>query len=341
MCLIIQKPAGVTLDADKFKTAVMNNPHGWGLSVPDGEGNLFTLRDVAGGATDAEMLYEYIHDEFKDDKVLIHLRYTTAGETILRNAHPFPILERSADGVDLRMAHNGTLAMYEPTWNASNSWESDTRVFTRQLVRPLMKRLILGRSSETVLADPFTHTILDNHLTVMSVLSFIDGSGNTLNVNADGNGGFTDDEGAWFSNSYSFDADHRKPASYTYTNRAAGVVSSPTGKPQTPTTSGTKSSTTTITTIGTDCDVKKFTAKYDIGMKDDLYLLSDEAIELLVDDEPEDAVLLIKELLYDLYETDRKLDGATKALARKSKLIKELETDKIKETNDVRKTVGV
>ena len=334
MCLIIQKPAGVTLDAAKFKTAVMNNPHGWGLSVPDGEGNLFTLRDVAGGDTDAEMLYEYIHDEFKDDKVLIHLRYTTAGETILRNAHPFPILERGADGVDLRMAHNGTLSSYEPKWNAPNSWESDTRVFTRQLVRPLMKRLILGRSSETVLADPFTNTILDNHLTAMSVLSFIDGNGNTLNVNADGNGGFTDDDGTWFSNSYSFDEDHRKP--YKYTNRATGVGSSTVGKPQTTTTSGTKSTYTVTTTTGTDCDVKKFTAKYDIGMKDDLYLLSDEAIEMLVDDEPEDAVLLIKELLYDLYEADRKLDGATKALARKSKLIKDLETNKIKEANDDR-----
>lgn len=333
MCLIIQKPAGVTLDAAKFTTAVMNNPHGWGLSVPDGEGNLFTLRDVAGGETEAEELYEYIHDEFKDDKVLIHLRYTTAGETILRNAHPFPILERSTDSVDLRMAHNGTLSSYEPRWNASNSWESDTRVFTRQLVRPLMKRLIQTGTSADVLADPFTHTILDNHLTTMSVLSFIDGHGNTLNVNADGNGGFTDDEGVWFSNSYSFDAEHRKP--YKYTNKA-GAASSTTGKPQTTTTSGTKSSTTTTTTLGTDCDVKKFTAKYDIGMKDDLYLLSDEAIELLVDDEPEDAILLIKELLHDLYETDRKLEGATKALVRKSKLIKDLETTKIKETNDVR-----
>jgi len=38
-----------------------------------------------------------------------------------------------------------------------------------------------------------------------------------------------------------------------------------------------------------------------------------------------------------LYEADRKLDGATKALARKSKLIKELETNKIKETTDVSK----
>jgi len=197
-----------------------------------------------------------------------------------------------------------------------------------------MKRLILGRSSETVLADPFTNTILDNHLTAMSVLSFIDGNGNTLNVNADGNGGFTDDDGTWFSNSYSFDEDHRKP--YKYTNRATGVGSSTVGKPQTTTTSGTKSTYTVTTTTGTDCDVKKFTAKYDIGMKDDLYLLSDEAIEMLVDDEPEDAVLLIKELLYDLYEADRKLDGATKALARKSKLIKDLETNKIKEANDDR-----
>lgn len=110
------------------------------------------------------------------------------------------------------------------------------------------------------------------------------------------------------------------------------------GKPQVTTGAGGKTTTTQSGTTGfTDCDVKKFTAKYDVGMKDDLYLLSDEAIEMLVDEEPEDAILLIKELLHDLYESDRKLDGATKALARKSKLIKELETNKIKETTDVSK----
>jgi len=332
MCIILLREPNVTLDADDFKTMVMNNPHGWGISVPDGEGNLFTVRDVAGGDTNAEELYEWINDEFAKDKIMLHLRYTTAGDTILRNAHPFPVLEKGADGVDLRMAHNGTLSAYEPKWNADNKWESDTRVFTRNYVRPLFKRLILGRNSKDVLEDYFTHNILDTQLTAMSVITLLDGHGNSLIVNEHGNGGFTDKDGTYYSNKYSLDPDHRKPKSYGY-----GGASSTMGKPQQKTGRGGVTTTPTVGNSYTDCDVKKFTSKYDVGMKDDLYLLSDEAIEMLVDEEPEDAVLLIKELLHDLYEADRKLDGATKALARKSKLIKELETNKIKETTDVSK----
>lgn len=325
MCVIVMREPNVTLDADKFKTLVMNNPHGWGISVPDGEGNLITVRDVAGGDTNAEELYEWINDEFAKDKIMLHLRYTTAGDTILRNAHPFPILEKSADGVDLRMAHNGTLSAYEPKWNADNKWESDTRVFTRNFVRPLLKRLIIGRSSAEVLNDYFTEELLDTQLTAMSVITLLDGHGNSLIVNKDGNGGFTDEDGTYFSNKYSFDADHRKPKTYTYGKTNYGGASSTAGKPQPTQGTGTKSTTTTGGTGFTDCNVKKFTEEYDVGMLDDLFLLSDEAIELLVDEEPEDAVLLIKELLFKLYENDRKLSGATKALARKSKLIKELE----------------
>lgn len=329
MCIILIREPNVTLDADNFKTLVMNNPHGWGISVPDGEGNLITVRDVAGGDTNAEELYEWINDEFSKDKIMLHLRYTTAGDTILRNAHPFPVLEKGADGVDLRMAHNGTLTAYEPKWNADNKWESDTRVFTRNYVRPLFKRLILGRNSKDVLEDYFTHNILDTQLTAMSVITLLDGHGNSLIVNAEGNGGFTDEDGTYYSNKYSFDENHRKPKTYGYGN--TGGASSTMGKPQMTTGTGGRATTTTGgATSHTDCDVKKFTAKYDVGMKDDLYLLSDEAIELLVDEEPEDAVLLIKELLHDLYESDRKLDGATKALRRKSALIKELEETRIK-----------
>ena len=328
MCVIVMREPNVTLDADKFKTLVMNNPHGWGISVPDGEGNLITVRDVAGGDTNAEELYEWINDEFAKDKIMLHLRYTTAGDTILRNAHPFPILEKAADGVDLRMAHNGTLSAYEPKWNADNKWESDTRVFTRNFVRPLLKRLIIGRNSAEVLNDYFTHELLDTQLTAMSVITLLDGHGNSLIVNEKGNGGFTDEDGTYFSNKYSFDKDHRKPKTYTYGKTNYGGASSTMGKPHGSQTTGGKKSTTG--TGFTDCNVKKFTEEYDVGMLDDLFLLSDEAIELLVEEEPEDAVLLIKELLYKLYENDRKLDGATKALARKSKLIKELEEKHIK-----------
>ena len=329
MCLIILREPNVTLDFEKFKTTVINNPDGWGISIPDGEGRLMTYRQVE---TDVDELYEYLHDDLKDSKFMLHLRFTTAGDTVLRNAHPFPILEKSKDGADLRMAHNGTLGQYKPAYNAPNKWESDTRVFTREYVRPLFKRLVLGRTLEEVLSDEFTDTLVDSQLTAASVATFIDGSGNTLLVNAKGNGGFVDEDGTYYSNKYSFDVDHRKPPVYGGNywqgqqqqggTNLVGKTQGTTGV----TTSGTKTSTTEDFT---DCNVEKFSDKYDLGMKDDLYLLSDEAIELLIDEEPEDAALLVKELLFKLYEAENKLEKATKAVARKSQLIKELEQNNL------------
>lgn len=324
MCLILIRQPNVVLDYKEFVTCVDNNPHGWGISVPDGEGSLFTYRQAADGVdTNPEHLYEYIHDEFKSDKIMLHLRYTTAGETVLRNAHPFPILEKSKDGADLRMAHNGTLFEYEPGYRAPNRWESDTRVFTRSFVRPLMKRLCIGRSVGDVLDDYFTHNILDTQLTSQSVLTFIDGSGNTLIVNESGNGGFTADDGTYYSNKYSFNPAHRKPK--------YGVASSPAGKTgastqSTKTNSGT--TTNSSTTAFTSCNVQKFSEKHEFKDLDDLYLLSDESIEMLVEEEPQDAVLLIKELLHNLYKVDKKHQRASKIIARKAKLIKDLEENR-------------
>jgi len=205
-------------------------------------------------------------------------------------------------------------------------------VFTREYVRPLFKRLVLGRTLEEVLSDEFTDTLVDSHLTAASVATFIDGSGNTLLVNAKGNGGFVDEDGTYYSNKYSFDVDHRKPPVYggnywqgQQQQRGTNLVGKTQGTTGV-TTSGTKTSTTEDFT---DCNVEKFSDKYDLGMKDDLYLLSDEAIELLIDEEPEDAALLVKELLFKLYEAENKLEKATKAVARKSQLIKELEQNNL------------
>ena len=194
MCIIIQRDPGFVIPRDKFDNCVINNPDGWGLSVPDGKGMLSTIRSVD-GETNGDEVYSLLHDEFKDDKVLLHLRYTTAGETNLRNAHPFPILEEEVDGVDLRMAHNGTIHKYKHAMTSDLSWESDTRNFVRTFVRPLFKRMVAGVGPNELLKDEFITKLLNDQLTAASVLSFIDGFGNTLNVNGEGNGGKQEEVG--------------------------------------------------------------------------------------------------------------------------------------------------
>lgn len=292
MCLIINKPDGVKLDFEKFKTAVENNPDGFGISVVEGGGKLYTIRDP--NKQDVDNLYKLIHEDFESKQMLIHLRYTTVGKTNLRNAHPFPILEFTQDGSDVRMAHNGTLASYR-----GNTDESDTRRFVRSYVRPLFKRLSFGMSPQEILSDRFVEGLLDDKLGTSSVLSFIDGDGNTLNVNALGNGGFYDEDGVYFSNSYSFDPEHRVVKNY-YGYGTYGYGNT------TQQGSSTTRNTGNVTPINSnksksqhakDTRVQRFSEKWELNDISEVCLLNDDAISTLVEDYPNDAKLLIMELL--------------------------------------------
>jgi hypothetical protein len=250
--------------------------------------------------TDTEDLYDLIHGEYADDDIMLHLRYTTAGETSMRNAHPFPVLEYDSDGVDLRMCHNGTLFKYKPTPKSDNSWESDTRVFVRKFVRPLAKRFIHQYKRDQlheghVLNDEFFYDLLYKELSAQSVLAFFDGFGNALQVNGTGNGGKYEED-LWVSNTYSFDTEHRKPK-----KTSGGMV--------------TNGSTGSMVDTHSSTNTQKFTEKHEID-EEDLFTMSDFTIELLVDEEPEDAEALIKELLYLYKKNKDKAESLEKELSR-------------------------
>jgi len=207
MCVIIHRPRNVELEFRDFETCVMNNPDGYGFCVPDGDGLLYTRRSAE--TPDPKELWDLLHGEFKKEDVLIHLRYTTAGDTVVRNAHPFPVMEKTKHGIDMRMMHNGTLSKFKPNHTASNKWESDTRVFTREFLRPVVQRMALAIGSDNVAEDLLTEYLIDDQLTASSVVTLMDGNGRMTFVNALGNGGFFDDKGCYFSNKYSFDPSHR------------------------------------------------------------------------------------------------------------------------------------
>ena len=325
MCIIIQREPGFVIPREKFDNCVINNPDGWGLSASDGKGSLVTVREVAEGGTDANKLYEMLNDEFKDDRVLLHLRYNTAGKTILRNAHPFPILEYNTDGLDLRMAHNGTIHKYKD----AGSDLSDTRNFVLRFVRPLFKRMAEGVGLENLLSDPFIKELLEDKIPTASVLSFLDGLGNTLNINALGNGG-GEEEGWYFSNKYSFDPKHRVPAvsnivGYQGNNARSYAVN---GRSyEYPSYSGCNSWMDDFDTTMEDTDVPKFTTKYSMVNPEDWDDLSDETIEMIVEEEQGDAVLLIKELLGLRLALSKKVDHLEKANAAMALKLKEVPTN--------------
>lgn len=269
MCLIIQREPHFEIPYDKFEAAILNNPDGYGLSFPDDKGlSVFRTPEEP----DPQKLYRLINEELIDKKLMLHLRYTTVGETVLRNAHPFPVLERKTDGIDLRMAHNGTLSKYRPK---SGSVESDTRVFVKEFVRPLFKRMCKAMEPEELLTDPFLKKLLEDQLTTASVLTFLDGQGNSLICNETGNGGKKEDKW-YYSNTYSFNPKYRTP----------------------------KDNTTYLPPVSsskkfTDCKTQKFTQRYNMSSIREVFHFSDALIEG-ISKEPKEAELLIKELILEL-----------------------------------------
>lgn len=296
MCLIIYRPGGVELDRNDFETAVLNNPDGWGLSTPDVDGRLYTIREVPKDSTDADQLYTMLHTELRDDPVMVHLRYTTAGDTVLRNAHPFPILERDTDGIDLRMCHNGTLGRFSPGTKDPNQWESDTRVFVRTVVRPLAKRFVHSGmvSPDELLDDPLFNYLIDEQLTAKSVITFMDGNGEFRTINGKGNGGDWEKEsGCYFSNDYSFDPSHRVYQWPVHQNSSNVVVNKNTSTNTGTTTAGNSGTITqtssTKDTHMSDVNVKPFVDEwgelFQTHTLDEILQASDDTIDLIVSDE--------------------------------------------------------
>jgi hypothetical protein len=206
-----------------------------------------------------------------------------------------------------------------------------------------MKRLIRGTTSEDLLSDPFVDSMLEGQLTAMSVLTLLDGYGNFSAVNGEGNGGFTDDDGTYFSNKYSHDPLHRVPTTYQQrgyqgtVGKTIGTTKGTTTQAR-PTPGATHSTTTTggtNTAVVTNVSTPSFMAKYELTDVADLHLMTDDSIQILCEDVPEDAELLIKELLRLHYKSQSMVSALTLSSKIKDRKIIELNAslDK-KETKD-------
>lgn len=299
MCLIIQRKPNFEIPFDKFKSAILNNPDGYGLAF-QGDKGLEVIRSPE--EPDPESLYRLVNEELIDKDLMLHLRYTTAGATNLRNAHPFPILEKKTDGIDLRMCHNGTLNRYK--LKAAGD-ESDTRNFVRTYVRPLFKRLVKGMEPEELLSDPFVKQLLEDQLSAASVLTFFDSEGNSLLCNEEGNGG-KKEEGWYYSNTYSFNPSHRvkkySPPQVILGGNSSGA-------------SSTKTSSTPSIPKGyaKDSQTRRFTDKFNLNSIRDIHLFTDETLDAIINSgsDAENATLLIKELIESNYLLHKKAQYLT------------------------------
>lgn len=333
MCLILERQPNTPLDKEAFFTAIFNNPDGYGLVVPEGDGQCVVIKELDFKDDD---LWALINEEFYEDTIMVHLRYTTAGETSYRNLHPFPILEYRTDGVDLWMAHNGTLSDWRPGAKDRNAWESDTRNFVRNFVRPLFKRLIKGMEIEDILTDPFVYSLLDGQLSVFSVLSFIDGFGNTLQVNPTGNGGGYE-KGLWFSNDYSFDPLHRTPKysakGSAYRGTSYPDYSNDTGWWHDPTKDIDNNTGTTVMAPtkasgkhAEDTMQASYTTKRHLD-PDAIFGISDETMNDLTQHAPEVLEEICKEALFRAWQAEQELIIVREKKDKAEKMIAELKKE--------------
>lgn len=312
MCVIIHREPGIEIPFDKLRSACTVNSDGMGLIIHDrGQIELRRVYDPKGN--DPDKLAKLLEDA-KDHDIYVHLRYKTKGATDLKNVHPFTVLKQKKHGMDIQFMHNGTLPDF------GNQADCDSKDFAQAILQPLFQKLIPGVGEENLLNDPTVAAILNEYAGRASVFLLADNFGNHLIINKD-NG--YEQKGWWASNQYSFDVSHRSYTKNEYTKdwvqtdtkKAVSLASVPAPKPMdkgrtsdvafndeipfamgSPVASSQKASA--IPDRQTFCEVAG------IESLNEMCSLSYQHVEDLVQDNPEYAVLLIVDLLAELYERD-------------------------------------
>lgn len=132
MCVIIELQPQTIFPYDPLRNAILNNPHGVGIVYSDN-------KDVR--------VERYLPDNPNPDFVMkllekdssatrfLHLRHRTRGPIDKHNLHPFPVIIDKHNS--LYMMHNGTFNDIGTI--ASN--ESDSQVFARDIMAPILRRV--------------------------------------------------------------------------------------------------------------------------------------------------------------------------------------------------------
>lgn len=194
MCLIISKPAGVTIPEHVIRSAMGYNDDGFGIMK-----NGYAGRYVEPGYKKIASLLN------ADGPCVVHFRMATHGPVTKKNCHPM----RLSDGSWLM--HNGIMpGRFHPT--KRDGMLSDTRVFVRDWLEPRLQKLGDLPDKREV-----EHAIgHNNRLAIMRP----DGTVELYNENT-----WDEYNGALYSNLYAWDA----PASLTgfrtptYTSKRGNV----------------------------------------------------------------------------------------------------------------------
>lgn len=168
MCVIIQLLENQVMDMAKLSMAAVNNPHGYGLVIKDGD-KLETIKRLPKGGNNEniEEIMELL-DDHQDKERFLHLRYSTAGGVSDSNLHPFTVFNK--DGHEIQLMHNGTMYRFQE----KDSVYSDTFHFCQNIVRPLLDAV--GGD----ISKPIVHTVLGEFIGSVSRVCLISNKYPTL-----------------------------------------------------------------------------------------------------------------------------------------------------------------
>jgi hypothetical protein len=316
MCVIIHKPAGIRIPADKIESALDYNSDGFGASFVDR--GKFNIRRVL--KTNADEVNKFI-EEIQDLDAVLHLRYNTKGKTNYDNLHPFTVLNGKKDGENIQFFHNGTISTF------GDGDHSDSKHFNHTILRPLFKRMVKAGVNNPI-HDPLVESIIEEFRPGGSVFVLYGDNGQ---VKRFGKGVEIDD---WWAsnNSYfspsSWGPNNNNNYSYgSYSNSGGSYVNGvwrPAGSKTTKTNNDDRKDKDIKNTEkendkkkggalvpSKEQDIKKLEEEVfseqavsrlaEIDDLNELFYYTQGSIEKLVKEHPYEASLIIKDLLQEMY----------------------------------------
>lgn len=209
MCVIIQRDKMIHIPFEKIKVACTINRDGYGFVINDRD-KFSVIKSCNAKGNDPDAVFKLLEDA-KDCDVALHLRFRTAGKIDEENAHPYQVLSKAEDGIDLWFMHNGTLNQFKQV----NEDYSDSRNLNNVVLKDLMRTAYKNYGDE-YLDQKYLHIILKHLKNDTSAFTFNDSNGNRLILPSTLSKEF---EGWWASNDYSFREAHPRytpPAKTVY-----------------------------------------------------------------------------------------------------------------------------
>lgn len=342
MCVIIHRKPGVTIPFEKLKSACIVNKDGMGLVAFD-RGKLEVRKFFETTGNNPDTLQKFL-DDAKDLHVYAHLRYRTKGATDKENVHPFGVLTKKKHDIDVQFMHNGTLTDFGTKTDCDS--KHFARTLLRPLSEKLMKAVgpeqllhdstmiailekYAGRSSVFLLTDS-----LGNH----RIINYNEGkefegwwASNEYSFNRthretsytggsyySGRRSYWDDDDKDTGNYQAWKPDKVSPQAET---KPVSVAPLPAAKPagntktpfndEIPFPTKEKAEVKEVAKKPVNPTLPKRERFIDVAQISDLAdvcQLTSEDIKDLIDEYPEEAYMLIRDLIKELYDRDMEND---------------------------------